>query len=81
MIQRQVEVKLRITAKELKEKNPLFLQTVSVRTIQRRLRDDLCHERRAPRRKPILTEKQKQKRAQFCKKYMKWDSEQWKKVL
>lgn len=81
LIQRQVEVEPRITATELKEKNPLLLQTVSVRTIQRRLRDDLCYERRAPRRKPILTEEQKQKRIQFCKKYMKWDREKWKKVL
>lgn len=81
VLQRQVEAEPRITAKELKEKNPKLLQQVSVRTVQRRLKDDLCYEHRAPRRKPILTEKQRQKRVQFCKKYLKWDNEKWKSVL
>ena len=81
VLQRQVEAEPRITAKELKEKNPKLIQQVSVRTVQCRLKNDLCYEHRAPRRKPILTEKQRQKRVQFCKKYLKWDNEKWKSVL
>ena len=71
----------RITAKELKEKNTQLLQQVSVRTIQRRLKDDLYYEHRAPQRKPTLTENQRHKRVQFCRKYLKWDNEKWEKVL
>ena len=41
LLQRQVEAEPRITAKELKEKNPQLLQQVYVRTNQRRLKDDL----------------------------------------
>ncbi|MPD06228.1 hypothetical protein E2C01_102025 [Portunus trituberculatus] len=48
VLQRQVEAEPGITAKELKEKNPQLLQNVSVRTIQRRLKDDLCYAHRAP---------------------------------
>ena len=44
----QVEAETRITAKELKEKNTQLLQQVSVRTIQRCLKDDLCYEHGAP---------------------------------
>ncbi|KAG0718219.1 Transposable element Tcb1 transposase [Chionoecetes opilio] len=81
VLQRQVNLEPRISAKELREKNPRLLQDVSVRTIQRRLRDDLCFQYRAPRRKPILTTLQRKKRILFCKKYLAWEPDKWKKVL
>ncbi|KAG0716278.1 Transposable element Tcb1 transposase [Chionoecetes opilio] len=81
VLQCQVDLEPRISAKELREKNPRLLQAVSVRTIQRRLRDDLCFQYRAPRRKPILTTLQKKKILLFSKKYLAWEPEKWKKVL
>lgn len=81
VLKRQVDNEPRISAKELKENNPRLLQDVSVRTIQKRLRDDLKFQYRAPRRKPILTAVQKKKRLMFCRKYLAWDPEKWKKVL
>ncbi|KAG0721643.1 Transposable element Tcb1 transposase [Chionoecetes opilio] len=81
VLQHQVDLEPCISAKELREKNPRLFQDVSVRTIQRCLRDDLCFQYRAPRRKPILTTLQKKKRLLFCKKYLAWEPEKWKKVL
>lgn len=81
VLKRQVDLEPRISAKELKEKNPRLLHNVSVRTIQRRLHDDLRFQYRTPRRKPILTVKQKKNRVLFAKKYLAWDPEKWKTVL
>ena len=81
LLQRQVEQEPRITAKELKERNTQLLENTSVRTIQKRLRDDLGFQHRAPRRKPLLTNQQKKKRVIFSKKYLNWDLEKWKTVL
>ena len=41
ILRRAVEAEPSITARQLKERNPDILGTVSVRTIQRRLHDDL----------------------------------------
>ena len=65
----QVDNEPRITAKELKEKNPRLLLDVSVRTIQKRLSDDLKFKHRAPRRNPILTALHK-KKILFSRKYL-----------
>ena len=81
LLQRQVELEPRITAKELKERNKQLLENTSVRTIQKRLRDDLGFQHRAPRRKPLLTNQQRKKRVVFSKKYLNWDLEKWKTVL
>ncbi|KAK3887812.1 hypothetical protein Pcinc_008091 [Petrolisthes cinctipes] len=81
VVQRQVEFNPKITAKEIKEKNPQPLQGASVRTIQRLLRDDLHFDHRSFRRKPLVTEVQRKKRINFCKKYLEWDAEKWKNIV
>lgn len=55
VLQQEVEAKPKITAKELKEKDPQLLQQVSVKTTQRRLKDDLSYEHWAPSHKLTLT--------------------------
>lgn len=81
VLRRQVDNKPCITAPELKEKNPLLLSHVSVRTVQRRLHDDLKFSRHTARKKPIVTLKQRKNRVAFSKKYLQWDKEKWQGVL
>ncbi|XP_069971417.1 uncharacterized protein [Penaeus vannamei] len=78
---RQVESQPRITAPELKERNPVLLAEVSVKTIYRRLKNDLKFSHRIARKKPIVTLKQRQNGVAFCKKYLLWDKDKWKRVL
>ena len=80
-IRRQVEVKPRLSAKEIKENNPLLLADVSVRTVQRTLHDRLRYRSCRPRRKPLLTSRQIKNRIAFCRKYSEWDVSKWQRVL
>lgn len=70
-----------ITAPELKEKNPVLLGHVSVRTVPRCLHDDLKFSHHTARKKPIVTLKHRKNRVAFCKKYLQWDEEKWQRVL
>lgn len=70
-----------ITALELKEKHPKLLQDVTVRTVQHRLQKDLKLPSRRAAKKPLLTDKMRKKRLQFCKNYRHWTSDDWKKVM
>ena len=81
LVQRQVEKNPHITSWELKEKNPKLLGKVSDRTVRDYLHHDLKYKRCVARKKPLLNEKQRSNRLIFCKKYIKWDLEQWKTVL
>lgn len=79
-MKRQLDCEPSLTAKELKEKNPI-LADLSVRTIQRSIHEDLKYNSRKARPKPMITKKQKENRVKFCKKYSDWDINKWRKVL
>lgn len=51
VVQRVVKSSPRISSKEIKEKNPQLLQGASVRTVQRRLRDNLHFDYRIENRR------------------------------
>lgn len=67
------------TASQIKRNNPA-LSNVNKRTIQRRLKERFGPVRK-PAKKPILTPLMRQKRIEFCRQYLDWDVEQWKRVL
>lgn len=78
---RQLKTSPFLTAREIKEKNPCLLSSVSLHCVQQALHDDLGFKSYHARRKPLLTEKQKKNRIRFCKKYSVWDLETWRSVL
>ncbi|XP_076047198.1 uncharacterized protein LOC143028681 [Oratosquilla oratoria] len=80
VLRRQVDASPRITAPQLKEKNPKLLGHVSVRTVRHRLHD-LQFSHHNARKKPLVSIKQKKNRVAFCRKYLQWDVEKWKNVL
>ena len=53
----------------------------STRTISRRLSDNFGLRSRRPAKKPLLNDKQRRKRLQFCQKYKHWTETDWCKVL
>lgn len=81
IFKRQVDVNPRITAHELKEKNPRLFSQVALCTIRHRLHDNLKFKQVMPRKKPLLTERQRKNRLVFAKKYVQWDLDEWRKVL
>ncbi|XP_045106398.1 uncharacterized protein LOC123501567 [Portunus trituberculatus] len=68
LLEREVKKDPFITAKELKEEHANVLGEVSVRTIQDRLQKHLKLPCRRTARKPLLTEKMKKQRLDFCKR-------------
>lgn len=81
VLKRQVEPKPVLTARELKADNPRLLGDVSLRTVQRRLHDDLGYRRFRARRKPLLSVKHVAGRVAFCKKYKEFSLAEWRGVL
>lgn len=81
IIKRDVEKVPSISARQLKENNSALLGQVSLRTVQRRVHDDLRFKHFVARPKPLLTDVHKEKRLQFCNKYLATDVEKWKGVL
>lgn len=81
VICRQIKSKPSLTAREIKDKNPILLSEVSLRTIQLRMHDDLQFRSYKARPKPLLNERHRKNRLKFCKKYRNWNEEDWKKVL
>lgn len=81
LIKRQVESNPRLTARLLKEDNPNLLGEVSERSVRRCVHDTLGFNTCSPRRKPILTFRQRNKRVSFAKRYLQWPEEKWKSVL
>ena len=49
----------------------------TTRTIRNLLCRNLKLRARRPARKPLLTEKQRKRRIEFCRKYRKWTPDQW----
>ena len=81
ILKKEVKADPGITALEIKEKHPKLLQDVAVRTVQHRLQKDLKLPSRRAAKKPLLTDKMRKKRLQFCKKHRSWTSRDWKKVM
>ena len=79
ILKKEVKADPGITALELKEKHPKLLQDVAVRTVQHRLQKDLKIPSRRAAKKPLLSDKRRKKRLQFCKKYRHWN--QMKNIL
>ena len=53
----------------------------STRTIRRRLLNEFGLASRHPAKKPLLTNKQRLKRLQFCKRHRNWTADDWARVL
>lgn len=81
ILKRQVERSPRKNARQVKLENPRLLGDVSLRTVQRRLHDDVGVRRYKSRRKPLVTLVQRGKRVAFARKYGGWDINRWRKVL
>ena len=81
VLKRQVECNPTLTARQIKEQNPILLGEASVRTVQRRLHDDLGFHKVVARKKPLVTERQKGNRVKFFNKYKDWGLDEWHKVL
>lgn len=80
-IKRQDNIQPSITAREIKDRNPRLLGNVSLRTVQLRLHDDLGFRSFKARKKPLINERQRTNRLNFCRKYSTWGEDDWKKVL
>lgn len=81
ILKREVTENPRLTARMLKEQNPHLLDMVSVRTVSRRLHDDLDFRSHRPVKQPLLTLTQQKRRVAFARKYSQWDAARWKHVL
>ena len=80
VVKRAIESNVRITARKLKETNPLVFTDVSVRTVSRRVHE-LGYTSHKPVKKPLLTKPQRARRVAFADKYLTWDEEDWLNVL
>lgn len=72
VIKRQLTSSPTLTARELKEKNPNLLSSVSVRCVSRYLKEQLDLPSRRAARKPLLKPYHKVKRLAFARKYLAW---------
>lgn len=70
-----------LTAAEIKKNHPGLLDDVSIRTIQHRLQKDLGLPCRRAAKKPLITDRMRKKRLQFCRRYRHWTKEQWRGVM
>ncbi len=69
-----------LTAKQLKALIP-GVQHLSTRSVQRICQKNLALPSRKMAKKPVLTEKMREKRISFCRQYGHWTAEEWKKVM
>ena len=81
IFKRQVDADPTLTARQIKEINPLLLGKVGVRTIQRRLKLDLGYRRTVAKKRPAITAKQKDKRLKFALENLKKYKKKWRKTL
>ena len=81
IIKRQLESNPKLTARQVKEQNPSLLGQVSTRTGRRRIHDDRGFRSRRAVRKPLLSPRNIQNRAAFCRRYVEVNEEFWKHVL
>ena len=69
------------SARKIKADAPETFGNVSIRTIQRALKEDLHMPSMRPAKKPLLTERQIQKRLQFCRDHLNKSVEWWRDVM
>ena len=81
LLEREVKKDPFVTAKELKNMHADVLGEVSVRTIQHRLQKDLKLPCRRAAQKPLLTDKMRKQRLDFCRRHEHWTSEDWRRVV
>jgi len=81
LVHRELECNPRVSARKIKEDNPRLLSNVSVRTLSRRIHDDLHYHSYKGRPKPVVSDAQQQKRLAFCDRLKDWTLEQWRGVL
>ena len=81
LLRRAIMKQPSLTSKDLKDAFPNLLAGVSQRTIQHRLRKDLGLPSFTASKKPLLTDRMRKKRMDFCKKYASWTEEQWQNVV
>lgn len=81
VVHREVERNPRVSARKIREDNIGLLNNVSVRTLSRRIHDDLQYLSYAARPKPVVTVAQQEKRLAFCDRTKDWTIDQWRGVL
>lgn len=81
VIRFELEKNPSITAKQIKEKHTSLLQGVTIRSIQRAIRNKLKYKKVRARSKPFVTEAQRKRRLEFAQKYASWTVNDWRKVL
>jgi transposase len=80
IMKRMVEKNPMISARRMKETCP-SLAGLAVRTIRDILNRELGLISRSAAKKPFLSEKMKEKRLAFAKKYRRWSVNRWKQVM
>ena len=71
---RDVMLNPSITTANLKKKQPMLLQDISIRPIKHRPRNYMLLPSRCADKKPLLTSPMKKRRPQFCNDYLHWTS-------
>ena len=70
-----------MTARQVKESNPVLLSNVSLSLVQRNIHQDLDFSYRTALKKPILTTRQKANRLTFAIEKLSWHNNKWKNIL
>ena len=80
VLKRQLRGTPTLTARKLKEHNPLLLGETSIRTIQESLHREGYRKKKCLR-KPLLTKAHRKKRRAFALNYKGWGLNEWREVL
>ena len=70
-----------ITTANLKKKQPMFLQDISIRTIKHHPQNNRHLPSCCAHKKSLLTSPMMKRRPQFCNDYLHWTSADWKTVI
>ena len=70
-----------ITTANLKKKQPMILQNISIKTIHHHPQKDQNLSSRCADKKPLLTSPIMKRRLQICNDYLLWTSADWKTVI
>ena len=78
---RDVKLNPSITTANLKKKQPMLLQDISIRTIQQCPYKDLNLPSRCADKNSLLTSPMMKRKLQFCNEYLQWTFANWKTVI
>ena len=81
VLKRDLDLTPCLSARKIKENNPLLFGECSVRTVQRRVHQDLGYRKIKAKRKPLLTKKHIKDRLEFIRNHSEWGEEEWRSVL